>query len=299
VTRCWGRLLGSGPAPEAGAAPTRAVPASPPPLPDPVLVPVPDGPPRLPTGVVELQLIGRVRLAGDVPAGAGELSEPALEALAALALRAGQPVTREELRALLGAGRETDRSPGTVSNYLASLRRVFGPERVPDASGAGGYRVLGIGTDFARFHELVRLAKAETESAGHHLAAALSLVRGVPFSGVAEHSYGWADRHDLGAVTTKLLNAVHHAAVDLAGLAIAAGDGALATWATEKGLNVWHEDEDLDELYLSAAAISSDRSALARAWAAVKRPYDSRSEKVPTRLDEHYQSLRKRAETPS
>jgi hypothetical protein len=154
-------------------------------------------------------------------------------------------------------------------------------------------------TAFARFHELVRLAKAETESAGHHLAAALSLVRGVPFSGVAEHSYGWADRHDLGAVTTKLLNAVHHAAVDLAGLAIAAGDGALATWATEKGLNVWHEDEDLDELYLSAAAISSDRSALARAWAAVKRPYDSRSEKVPTRLDEHYQSLRKRAETPS
>jgi hypothetical protein len=255
-------------------------------------MPIPDGPAPLRQGAVELQLIGRVRLVGDVPAGAGELSEPALEALAALALREGQPLTREELRALLGAGRETERSAGTVSNYLANLRRVFGPERVPDASGAGGYRVVGIGTDFARFHELVRLAKVEPDNAARHLAKALSLVRGVPFSGVPEHAYGWADRHDLGAVTTKLLNSVHSAAVDLAGLAIDAGDGALAAWATEKGLIVWHEDEDLDELYLSAAAISSDRSALARAWAAVKRPYDSRNEDVPTRLAEHYQSLR-------
>jgi hypothetical protein len=237
-------------------------------------------------------LIGRVRLVGDVPAGASELSEPALEALAALALREGQPLTREELRALLGAGRETERSAGTVSNYLANLRRVFGPERVPDASGAGGYRVVGIGTDFARFHELVRLAKAEPDAAARHYADALSLVRGVPFSGVAEHSYGWADRHDLGAVTTKLLNSVHRAAVELAQLAIDAGDGTLATWATEKGLTIWQEDEDLEELHLSAAAISTDRSALPRAWAAVKRPYDSRNEEVPERLVEHYRALR-------
>jgi hypothetical protein len=126
---------------------------------------------------VELQLIGRVRLFGDVPDGAVELSEPALEALAALALHDGHPLTREELRALLGAGRETERSAGTVSNYLANLRRVFGPERVPDASGSGGYRVVGIGTDFARFHELVRLAKVEPDSAARNLADALSLVR--------------------------------------------------------------------------------------------------------------------------
>ena len=200
-----------------------------------------------------MQLIGRVRLVGDVPAGASDLSDPALEALAALALREGQPLTREELRALLGAGRETERSAGTVSNYLANLRRVFGAERVPDASGAAGYRVAGIGTDFARFHELVRLAKAEPDSAARHLADALSLVRGVPFSGAAEHSYGWADRHDLGAITTKLLNSVHRAAVDLAALAIDAGDDVLATWATEKGLIVWPEDEDLDALYFGGS----------------------------------------------
>jgi hypothetical protein len=121
----------------------------------------------------------------------------------------------------------------------------------------------------------------------------------VPFSGAPEHAYGWADRHDLGAITTKLVNSVHRVAVDLAGLAIDAGDGTLATWATEKGLIVWHDDEDLDELYLRAAVISSDRSALARAWAAVKRPYDSRNEEVPTRLVEHYKSLRTRAEGPS
>jgi hypothetical protein len=293
------RLPGTSSSPSAEAPAPRSSPAPPTPTPAPVLLPIPDGPPPLPKGAVELQLIGRVRLAGDVPKAAVELSEPALEALAALALQEGQPLTREELRALLGAGRETERSAGTVSNYLANLRRVFGPDRVPEASGAGGYRVVGIGTDFARFHDLVRQAKAEPDSAARHLADALSLVRGVPFSGAPEHSYGWADRHDLGAITTKLLNSVHRAAVDLAHFAIEAGDGTVASWAAERGLTVWQEDEELDELYLSAAAISSDRSALARAWAAVKRPYDSRDEEVPARLVAQYQSLRKRAQGPT
>lgn len=54
-----------------------------------------------------------------------------------------------------------------------------------------------------------------------------------------------------GDVTTKLVNAVHRAAVELAGFALEAGDAALATWATEKGFVVWHEVEDLAELYLS------------------------------------------------
>ena len=135
-------------------------------------------PSPLPQGAVELQLIGRVRLVGDVPAGASELSEPSLEALAALALQEGQPLTREELRALLGAGRETERSAGTVSNYLANL--------ATGSSAPSGCRRVGCGglprrryrhRLFARFHELVRLAKAEPDSAAHHLADALSLVR--------------------------------------------------------------------------------------------------------------------------
>ena len=289
-----------GTAPPPSASPL--VPARPKPpalVPAPVLIAVPEGPAPVPEGAVEIQLIGRVGLAGDVPEGASELSEPVLEALAALALNPGRPMTREELRALLGTGRETERAPSTVSNYLASLRRILGPERVPDATTGGGYSVVGIGTDIARFHGLVRLATAEPDSAAHHLADALSLVRGVPFSGSSEHSYGWADLHDLGDITTMLVNAVHQAAVNLAGLAIGAGDAWLATWAIEKGLLLWEEDEDLDELYLSAAAISPDRSALARAWAAVKRPYESRHEEVPKRLVQHYQSLRKRDDGPS
>jgi hypothetical protein len=50
-------------------------------------------------------------------------------------------------------------------------------------------------------------------------------------------------------------------------------------------------------LALSAAAISPDRSALARTWAAVQRrfaapPY---AEPVPDRLVEHYEQLKKQA----
>ena len=238
--------------------------------------------------------MGRFALAGDVPEGVGELSEPVLEALAALAL-AGRPMTREEFRAYLGTGRETERAPGTVSNYAASLRRVFGPERIPEATGAAGYRVVGIGTDIARFHELVARAKADPDNAARHLADALSLVRGVPFSGAPEDGYGWANVHDLGDITTKLVNAIHRAAAELAGLAIGAGDPALATWAAEKGLVIWDQDEDLNALYLSAAAISPDRSALHLAWAAVERRFTARREPVPDRLLEHYQSLKEQA----
>ena len=123
-----------------------------------------------------------------------------------------------------------------------------------------------------------------------------SLVRGVPFSGVPYQGYGWADRHDLGDVTTKLNNAVHQTAAELAGLAIDAGNSQLAAWAAEKGLLLWELEEDVNKLALSAAAISPDRSALARAWAALQRRFARVNEPVPDRLSEHYQELKRQGE---
>jgi hypothetical protein len=241
-------------------------------------------------------MIGPVGLAGDVPAGAHDLGDSLLETLAFLAQNSGTAFSREALRAALGTGRDNEWSPGTISTYVNGLRRVFGVDRVPDATTAGGYRVVGIGTDINRFYELVSLAKTEPSEASQHLSHALSLVRGVPFSGVPYQGYGWADRHDLGDVTTKLNNAVHQTAAELAGLAIDAGNSQLAAWAAEKGLLLWELEEDVNKLVLSAAAISPDRSALARAWAALQRRFARVNEPVPDRLSEHYQELKRQGE---
>jgi hypothetical protein len=257
------------------------------------LVPVPEEPTRLPEGAIEVQMIGTVGLAGALPEGADELNESLIETLAALAQNSsGRPMSREALRALLGVGRDNEWSTGTISTYINDLRRVFGTERVPDGTSGGGYRVVGIGTDIDRLHKFVAAAKADPENAAGHLADALSLVRGVPFSGVPSGSYGWANRHDLGDVTTNLTNSVHKAATDLARLSIGSGDDELATWATDKGLLLWEFKDDLNELALSAAAISPDRSALALTWAAVQRRFGAPREPVPDRLQEHYEHLK-------
>ena len=70
---------------------------------------------------------------------------------------------------------------------------------MPDATGAGGYRLERVSTDAARFKELVALAKAEQgPERARPLADALSLVRGAPFAGVLKGTYGWVFRTDNG-----------------------------------------------------------------------------------------------------
>ncbi len=190
-------------------------------------------------------MIGTVGLAGALPEGAGELNESLVETLAALAQNSsGRPMNREALRATLGAGRDNEWSAGTVSTYVNGLRQALGAEHVPDGTSGGGYRVIGIGTDIDRFYSSVAVAKAEPETAAGHLADALSLVRRAPSSDIPNGSYGWANRHDLGDITTRLTNAVHKAATDLARLSIDGDDHELAAWATDKGLFLWDNEDD-------------------------------------------------------
>ncbi|MHB1956405.1 MAG: bacterial transcriptional activator domain-containing protein, partial [Sulfobacillus sp.] len=84
------------------------------------------------------------------------------------------------------------------------------------------------------------------------LTAALSLVRGMPFEGVADGTYGWATTE---MIVSDIEYGVLDAARRLARLALGCGDHDRARWAAEKGLVVSPYDRDLWSLLLEVAAV--------------------------------------------
>jgi hypothetical protein len=257
-----------------------------------MLVPVPAGPPPLPEGAKELQVLGQPRLVVG-PGGIVELGASELELLARLALEPGRTFSSDELRADIGAAKDADWAPTTLWTRASALRKAVGAEHVPSSSKTGGYKAVGVGTDLARFEAAVSRSKASPDDAPRHLAEALSLVRGAPFAGASVGTFGWA--LDAGGMATRVTNEIYEAAVKLAQLAVGNNDAALAAWAVAKGRLISRDDELLDELELDAAAVSGERSALVRTWTATERRYRSRQESVPTQLVQHYRRLRERA----
>ncbi len=256
--------------------------------PSPGLIPVPVGPPPLEDGSKELQVIGKPRLiTADGPE--VKLSPSDIELLARLALTPGRTFSAEELRTDMGAAKDSDWTAGTLWTRASSLRRSVGTEHLPVSSRGSGYRVVGIGTDVARFEASIAGSRADPANAVGFLAEALSLVRGVPFANVPTGTFTWA--LDAGGVATRVGNAVYAAAVDLAQMALAAGGVELATWAVAQGRLVFKDEEVLDVLDLEAAAISHDRSALGRTWAALKRRYGALHQAVPLPVADAYRRL--------
>jgi hypothetical protein len=197
---------------------------------------------------------------------------------------------------VIGAGRDEDWSVRTIVTYMSGLRRKLGSQHVPDATGAGGYRLDRVSTDAARFKELVALAKAEPAAdQAQHLADALSLVRGAPFAGVSKGTYGWVFRTDNGpSLADDLCKMAMNAARVLARLALEVDDYALATWAAAKGVLVWQTDLKLSMLQLDAAAISPDATELGRTWSDISQRFAGNNEPVPDEMTDHYRRLRDR-----
>jgi hypothetical protein len=240
---------------------------------------------------MELQVIGQVRLVAG-PGGTVELGLSELELLARLALGQGRTFSGEELRADIGAAKDTDWVPATLWTHASSLRRAIGAEHLPSSSKAGGYKVVGVGTDVARFEAAVARSKAVPAEAVRHLAEALSLVRGAPFANVPAGTFSWA--LEAGGLATRVTLEIYDAAVALTSAAAADGCSALAAWAVAQGRLVSRDDELLDELELDAASVSPEGPALARTWADIKRRYRAARQKVPGQLVEHYRQLRDR-----
>ena len=125
------------------------------------VVDVPAGPPPLPDGAMEVQVLRPPRFVTE-PGGKVELGGAELELLARLALDPGRTFTGEELRADIGAGKKTDWAASTLWTRASSLRKVVGTEHVPLSSKTGGYRAVGISTDVARFE--AALARSRTDA---------------------------------------------------------------------------------------------------------------------------------------
>jgi hypothetical protein len=225
-----------------------------------------------------------------------DLLRSELETACFLARNPGRTFSGEALRAVIGAGRDEDWSVRTIVTYVSGLRRKLGPQYVPDATSAGGYRLDGVSTDAARFRELVALAKTEQGSEqARYLADALSFVRGSPFATVPKGTYGWVFRTDSGpSLADDLGKIVINAARVLARLAIDAGDHNLGTWAAAKGLLVWQTDLKLSMLQLDAAAISPDSTEVGRKWSETSQRFAGNNEPVPDELVGYYRRLRDR-----
>ncbi len=249
----------------------------------------PTGPPALPPGVIEVQVVGSIAVIG-WPTGVPLPATSVIEVLAYLALHPGHRYSGEDLRAKLSISRAREWQAATVGDYVGILRRALSEHHVPEATRIDGYELRDVSTDSGRFSALtaaaVGLAPAER---ARHLADALALVRGQPFDLVKKGAYGWADADDL---RTHLAFAVHTTATDLATLAVDHYDWTLAAWATERGFRVWPTDETLHTLALTAAAGTGQTSRLTQAWQRTTRLHNAHREPIPDTLRAHYEGLR-------
>ena len=256
-----------------------------------VLLIPPPGPAPLDDGIVEVQVLGSPRVIGwppDAPPPGATL----LELLAFLALRPGERFGADQLRSVLGRGREREVDPATVRRYVGELRRSLG-ERIPESRPGSGYEAANVSTDARRLIESVSTARStdDPEAKARHLSAGLSLVRGYPFSDSPPGTYGWA--HTDTNPSALLANTILSATLDLADLAIGAGDPDIAAWAVDKGLLVWPTEEALHERALAAANIASP-SKLTQAWAQVNARLAAEQESPSPRLIDYWQQLRNR-----
>jgi hypothetical protein len=256
----------------------------------PVLVDIPAGPPPVGDGEVRVEVLGSPRVVG-WPAGAPPLGHSVAELLVFLALHPGETFTAEQLRARLGAGRTRDVDPGTIRRYVNELRRGLGDAAVPVAKPGGGYEIIGVAADAIAFGRLVNTKPAgdgDPTAAASRLAEALSMLRGAPFTDAPKGCYGWADIE--AGMSAGLSSSARHAAVTLAGMALRAGDVALAGWAAAKGLLVSPTDDELCGLALQAAA--STPGGLDLAWAQTINRLAAYEETPSQRLADLYRNLR-------
>ncbi len=166
-----------------------------------------------------------------------------------LALHSTRKMKRAEVIEALWPSEDGDKTTGTLRNMMWMLRQSWGEALVPSAT-HGMYGLSEeVSTDWERFRDLVAGSSGEEEI--EVLTRALTLLRGMPFEGVPDGAYAWADTE---MFTASMENAGRQAAHRLARLTLACGELDHARWAAEKGLVVSPYDRELWSVLVEIAA---------------------------------------------
>jgi hypothetical protein len=193
--------------------------------------------------VVVVRALGPVEIAGWTRP--TERESQLAEILCYLVFHRDRPVRPAALRLALRPNLDDEISEETLRAYLSHLRRAVGRDLLPRAT-KDGYRVShAVSSDWERFCRLVG-----GDADAPQLRAALGLVRGRPFAGVAEGSFKWVDAE---LVVSAMETAIADAARRLAGT-VAAADPEGAEWAVRQGLLAAPYDWALWRLHLELAA---------------------------------------------
>jgi hypothetical protein len=217
---------------------------------------------------------------------------PVLEVVVWLALHTDRRYSAEQISTELGRGRERDRDPATIRRYINEIRRALGEDAVPEGRSAGGFQLIGVGTDVARFDAEIEVANkaSSEEDRAQHLAKALSLVRGIPFATRPGGAYGWTDAGE--QLSRVLANRAVTVATQFAHMALEQSDSTLGRWAARQGLLASPTEESLDRLLLDAASFAS-LVQLDHTWKGILgRLAAEAAEPTPT-LVAHYEELRR------
>jgi hypothetical protein len=176
-------------------------------------------------------------------------------------------MSAEQIRLALWptGGSHDEVSRKTFLTYLSTLRKCIGAEHLPDAIGAGGYRITGVASDWGTFQRLAK--EADAAFGGEAIALrteALALVRGRPFEGVGSDQYEWvANKH----LDTTITIAVAELALTLATDLLDSGDTRASEAAARAGIRGAQDDYDLWRIGAHAIFARNDSTALRR-WLA-------------------------------
>ncbi len=238
-------------------------------------------PPELPG--VSVRVLGRVEVSGWVE----QPSRAVLaEILVYLACHRERPSSLDRIAWALGAGSESDPGGVTVRSNLSRLRKAIGAERLPD--GRAGYQLQGVCCDWDVMQDHAKVGRAALEdgdvgSAVVSLGEAAALICGPPFD--VDSGYGWVDNEGL---RTHLEVFCATLTIQLAGLALRAGDTDLALWAAHKGALVDPLNDDLAAVALDAAAAGGSGGALRGEWTRIVRHHNARGVQPTAELVERW-----------
>ena len=215
-------------------------------------------------GDLVVRVVGHVEISGWNPASDRRLL---LEDLCCfLALHTERALSSNELLEAIWSldGERGDATTlKTVHNTVGYLRQGVGPEHLPDAAAAGGYRLQGVVSDWGEIERLLGAAVTEPAEESRGLRAqALAHVRGAPFEGAHATQFHWGHASGLAS---QMVRTVTDCAHELSAELLDVGDPTGAEWAARQGLKASRDDEAL-WLDTARAAKVLGVSSLARVW---------------------------------